>query len=58
MVENWDPGAQGLLGSRDLRKPLGPQDLRTLGKSTVINRDDNQRHMIGYTWIEKDSRFT
>ena len=24
---------------------------------TVINRNDNQRHLIGYTWIEKISQF-
>ena len=23
--------------------------------ATVINRNYNQRHLIGYTWIEKDS---
>ena len=58
MVEDWDPGTLGLLGPWDSWKPLGPQDLRTPGKSTVINRDDNQRHLTGYTWIEKGSRFT
>ena len=26
--------------------------------STVINRNENQRHLIGYTWIEKDSGFS
>ena len=26
--------------------------------ATVINRNDNQRHPIGYTWIEKHSRFS
>ena len=25
------------------------------GYATVINRNDNQRHLIRYTWIEKDS---
>ena len=24
---------------------------------TVINRNDNQRHLIGYTWIKKISQF-
>ena len=24
---------------------------------TVINRTDNQKHLVGYTWIEKISQF-
>ena len=26
--------------------------------ATVINRNDNKRHLVGYTSIEKNSRFS
>ena len=31
--------------------------LRPSSYVIVINRNDNERHLIGYTWIEKISQF-
>ena len=38
--------------TRDQSPPLLPSSY-----VTVLNRNDNQRHLIGYTWIEKSVKF-